>query len=501
MTATWEASEADPLPGFLRSLERFLAAHVDAQAIDRAHRIPPGVLSGLADLGVFGVSLPAAHGGSELGLVGATAVVECLARADRAVATTVGLHLGLGTRGLVAFGSESQQRAFLPELASGRAIAAFATTEPGAGSDLSRLATTATQAPDGRIQVQGQKAYVTNGGLADVFTITAATPGMGGALGQSLVLLRRSDGGIELGREEDKLGLRGSSTVPVFIDAMVPADRIVGEAGAGGRMLGPILAWGRTIMAAGCAGTARAALDKTLAHVRTRHQFGRALGQNLVVRQQIAAMGAELFAMRALIRRAAEGGATLERRSLAAKVYASEADWRICDLALQLHGGHGYIEESGVPLLLRDARITRIFEGANDVLLGRLGLLAFATPGEVPADRGGDLAHAAGDPRAAQIAEQLAHTCKALHARRGLATLRDPIALHHLGRLVVIAEAAAAVAARPTTDLLDQALADHALNLLVRSAAEAATAPVTCAATAGTATLPQLLIDRDGANA
>ncbi len=485
MIAAHAATDAATIRDFVRSLERFLGSHVDAARIDRAHAIPAEVLGGLGELGVFGVSLPIEHGGCGLGLPGATAVVEAVARVDRSVATTIGLHLGLGTRGLVAFGSDAQHAEFLPGLASGKTIAAFATTEPGAGSDLSRLATTATLEANGRLRVVGQKAFVTNGGLAGIYTLTTSSPGLGGAAGQSLVMLRREDGGVDIGREEEKLGLRGSSTTPIYVDTSVPLSRIVGEPGSGSRLLGHILAWGRTIMASGCAGTARAALDKTLAHVRNRQQFGKPLGQNAVVRAQVAHMAAELYTMRALIALTAADPSDLERRSLAAKVYASDADWRICDMALQLHGGSGYIEESGIPLLMRDARITRIFEGANDVLLGRLGLLELVAPRAVTAEN----SHG---PTWRRVTE----ACQGLHARSGLAALRNAKALPHLGRLVMLREAADAVLHQTETaatcDPLDAALAAHALELLARAADAIALEPVDFH---GTTPIAHLLLD------
>ncbi len=171
---------ADLLGPLLDGLERFCRAEVRALEIDRQAWIPNAVREGLAELGLFGVTLPAEHGGSGLTLGDACRLVAALARHDRAVATTVGLHLGLGTRGLVAYGTEAQHARYLPRLASGDAIAAFATTEPGAGSDLSALSTTAFVQGE-VLKVQGQKIYVTNGGLAQLFTLTVSTPGLGGA--------------------------------------------------------------------------------------------------------------------------------------------------------------------------------------------------------------------------------------------------------------------------------------------------------------------------------
>jgi alkylation response protein AidB-like acyl-CoA dehydrogenase len=454
----------DPLAGFLAELDRFLVANIDARKVDADHRLPAHIVPALAELGVFGVSIPEAYGGTELGLAGACAIVDTLARRDRAVATTVGLHLGLGTRGLVAFGSEDQKSRWLPDLASGRRLAAFSTTEANAGSDLSRLSTRARVDGD-RVTVDGEKIYVTNGGLAQIYTVAVATDGYGDQLaGRALMILERSDRGFTVGPEEDKLGLRGSSTTTLRFDGVeVGLDRLIGPPGHGPDQLAHVLAWGRTAMAAGCCGTAEAALDKTIAHVEIRRQFGKPLAAQPVVRVQLADMAATLHTMRAMVRATVEATHALEREriSLATKVFASEGDWQICDMAVQLHGGSGYIEETGVPLLLRDARITRIFEGANDVLVARLGQLELTTRAEADASPG---AESPDDPSVAALTARLVARARI----RGLGALRDPVLLHQLGRLVILREAARAVARLPDAG---RVLATHAQSRLRETAA------------------------------
>lgn len=466
-------SQDDPVQAFCGELRRFLAVRVDSAKIDAEHALPAGLLTELAELGVFGVSIPETWGGSELGLAGACAVVESLARYDRAVATTVGLHLGLGTRGLVAFANDAQRERWLPDLASGKRLGAFATTEPGAGSDLSRLATRArVDQATGRLRVDGQKIYVTNGGLAQTYTVAVSTEGLGGAAsGQNLLILERNDG-LKIGAEEVKLGLRGSSTTSLYLDDLdIPIDRVVGVPGAGHRDISQVLAFGRTAMAAGCNGTAWAAIDLATAHVAERRQFGKTLAAQPVIRLQLADMAASLFAMRAMV--AATGDvehddAELERRSVAAKVYCSETDWTICDTSLQLHGGSGYIEETGAPLLLRDARITRIFEGANDVLASRMGALELIRPGS----------HAATGTDADEIARITHEVRTTWQAKDGLKVLRDPIRLHKLGRLAILREVAVATAAYagPLPGPRTAALRDHALGRLLQAAEAAARA-------------------------
>ncbi len=364
-------------------VERWANDRVQPLALDHAHKMDPALIEEMAEMGLFGLVLPEAYGGSGLGLAAAATVIERLARRDRSVATTLGLHLGLGTRGLVRWGTPEQHERLIPRLASGKALAAFATTEPDAGSDLTALRTTIEAHPEG-ISVRGTKIYVTNGGLATIFTISGRSPGLGGARkGQSLMLLEKGDKGLEVGAEEGKLGLRASSTTTLNLDDMVVgADRILGAPGTGADMLRHILAWGRTVMAAGCVGTAVAAYTATRRHTAERVQFGKSLDKLAVVREQLADMAALIYAARALVDQTTADEENLEVPSLSAKVFASECSGEVCDLAIQLHGGAGYIEETGIPLMLRDTRITRIFEGANDVLRIHRGL--FAVVAEAP---------------------------------------------------------------------------------------------------------------------
>ncbi len=440
-----EPEELAVVAALNETLER-LGRGIDARAIDAAGRIPSELIEQLADLGLFGLSLPTEHGGYGLSLSACGSVVAQLARFDRSVATTVGLHLGLGSRGLVAFGSPQQQAELLPAMALGRPIAAFAATEPGAGSDLTAVRTRVQEGGRG-VQVDGSKIYVTNGALAGIFTILARSPGLGGnKRGQSLVLLRDTDEGVKVGAEEGKLGLRGSSTTSLDLDGVqVPADRILGVPGQAPEQLAHILAWGRTMMAAGCCGTGRAALDAAHRHCGFREQFGRRLSALPVVGQQLAEGEALLFAMEALVRYAAGSDeAGLRTRSLAAKVLCSEGGWELADLAVQLHGGSGFIEETGVALLLRDARVPRIFEGANDVLRVHLGLHTAGSAQPVEGD---------------SLEAEVANLGVALRERLGARLGGAPLMMHALGSLAGLALASRAAVERAEQEASPQATA------------------------------------------
>lgn len=452
----WSGRTADEcaLVDALRPGLSSLLARIDARVIDRAHHIDPSVLRALAELGMFGLTIPESWGGAGLSLHGTCSLVALVAERDRAVATTLGLHLGLGTRGLVTFGAAPVQERWLPGLALGEKIAAFATTEPGAGSDLAAIASTAM--PDGATGtgwiLNGSKIYVTNGGFADVITVTAATPGAGGARrGHSLLVLDRNDPGVRVGPEEDKLGLRGSSTTSLYFDNVtLGADRFVGTPGDGMAHLQHVLAWGRTLMAGGCVGTARAATRAAAMYTSSRRQFGRALVAFEVVREQLASMKALEFAMEAIVRTTAEADAQGDRallasRSTSAKVFCSESAWQVADLSVQLHGGAGFIEEVGVALMLRDSRITRIFEGANDVLCVHLGLLESGGghPRAALTGLAGDLG-AQADTLHARLCDMRARTAE----RLGVRFVQHQRLVHRLGTLAMLRDVSDAVALR-----------------------------------------------------
>ena len=452
----------DVVEPLLRSVRDFAKVNLRSLEIDREHTIPPAVLHGLAELGLFGVTLPVEWGGAGLSALDATRVITALAEADRSVATTVGLHLGLGTRGLVAWGTRAQQEKWLPCLATGESIAAFATTEPQAGSDLSALQSAAAAGPDGMLHFSGTKLFVTNGAFASLLTVTASTPGLGGAArGTSLLLIDPKTSGVLRQPEERKLGLRGSSTTAfVFDDVALSADAVLGEPGRGSSQLAHLLSWGRLLLSAGCVGTARAALRATFEHVHHRRQFRRALIEQEVVQQSLARASAIAFGMSALVHAAAvaeKDWDLLARLTTSSKVFCSEGAWQLADLAIQLHGGNGYIEDTGVAVLMRDARVTRIFEGANDVLLTHAGLTELTEPAPSPAS------------------DALVRLWTAVSHRRdlmrgeskilGLRTLNRRAEQHALGQAVVWRDAATAATLRARTPL------EHAAAALLRDEA------------------------------
>jgi alkylation response protein AidB-like acyl-CoA dehydrogenase len=385
-----DAEEVSTVAMVLDAVRTWGARAIDPAAVDAAGAIPPAIRQGARELGLYGLTIPQEYGGAGLSMKAASRVTEELALFDRSVAVSIGLHNGLGVRGLVQHGSEELKARYLPGLAAGDLIAAFAATEPGAGSDIAAVTSIARPAeanegdPEGTLRLSGQKVYVTNGGFADTFTVIARTPGLGGVKrGHSVFLVTRDLPGVTVGREEHKLGIKGSSTTTLDLeDVPVGLDRVIGTPGRGMELLNEVLAWGRTLMASGCLGAARAACRLAAEYSQTRRQFGRPLAEFGLVQEKLAAMRARIYAMESLLRQATQVldvlGADIALESTVAKVFNSEGAWAVADDALQLHGGIGFIEETGVARILRDVRITRIFEGANDVLRAHLATAALA---------------------------------------------------------------------------------------------------------------------------
>ncbi|NMB76612.1 MAG: hypothetical protein GYA21_15970, partial [Myxococcales bacterium] len=382
-----DAEEAETVQALERSVERFSQRLVDPARIDAEARIDPGVLSAAKELGLFGMTIPQEFGGAGLSMKAACRVMRCLGRQDASVGVSIGLHNGLGLRGLIHLGTPEQKQKYLPDLAAGRKIACFSATEAGAGSEIAAIRASAVEDGDGFV-LSGEKIYVTNGGFADLATVPARTPGLGGSRrGLTLFLVPLDLPGVSRGREEHKLGIKGSSTCTLHFDEVrLPRSAILGEVSRGLDHLAHILEWGRTLMAAGCIGLMQNAWEKTLFQVTNRKQFGRVIGEFGMVREKLAAMRSRLHALESAMRLSTaldeEGSEGIPQESLVLKLACTEWAFAAADEAVQLHGGSGFIEETGVARLLRDVRITRIFEGANEVLRFHLASAAFAWDAE-----------------------------------------------------------------------------------------------------------------------
>lgn len=415
-------------------VRRFATNALDDSRTEREGVISESILAGLRELGLFGLTIAVDHGGLELPFPVVCRIVAELARCDRSVATLVGLHAGLGTHAISQHAAEEVRAAWLPRLASGEAIGAFSATEANAGSDIASVRTTAIA--DGEdVVIDGEKSYVTNARHAGCFTVLARW----GARSHALVLVPRDASGVSVGAEEHKLGIRASSTATVLFDGVrVPRSHVLGNPGAGLELAHDTLARGRTLMSAGCVGTARAALERTIEHVTTRRQFRRTLGEFPAVRRRVSELAATVHAMDALVAQTAE---TMEdEATLAVKVFASEGAFEVADAAIQLHGALGFIEDAGVCRLARDCRVTRIFEGANDVLLVRLAMARLS--GKRPAPR-------IGEQSCDELASRLDNAFDRSRARHGATIVQRQTLLQTLARADIAHRAAIASLAVP----------------------------------------------------
>jgi alkylation response protein AidB-like acyl-CoA dehydrogenase len=368
-----DQEELDLLQAIRHSLQRFAARHIDSERLENEGRLSQELLRQLGELGLFGLAVPREYGGSGLSMCAVAQVISWLGALDGSLAVTVGLHNGLGLRGLLHYGPPELKNRYLPGLAQGKPVAAFAVTEEGAGSDLGAVRTSA-RLENGKLIIEGSKCYITNAGLAGLVTILARSGELGGVRrGFSLVLVPMNLPGVELGAEEHKMGIRASSTRALYFNSVsVPADHLLPPAGRGMDQLGHILSWGRTFMAAGACGVAARALEKSVSYALERRQFGRSLAEFGQVRALLSRISALSFGMESLVR-LTTALEDLEPKSIgwesaAAKVACSEGVWQAADDALQIHGGAGYLTRTGIERLLRDSRISRIFEGANEVL-------------------------------------------------------------------------------------------------------------------------------------
>lgn len=288
-------SEVDQLQMMLDSVRRFFAQNVDSKRIDREHQIPPTVLEELKKLGLFGMLVPEAHGGLGLSSTAYARVMEEVGALDASIAVTLGAHQSIGMKGLLLFGNDDQKSRYLPRLATGELVAAFALTEPGAGSDAAAIQTRAEQLPSGDYRINGSKVWITNGGFADVFTVFARTSAPHESAKPRITAFFVERGkGVTTGPNEPKLGIRGSSTTEVFFDDVhVPAANVIGEVGRGFKVAMEVLNSGRLALASGCVGQARHLIKLATERVQERKAFGRQIGEFGIIKDKIAHMLSE----------------------------------------------------------------------------------------------------------------------------------------------------------------------------------------------------------------
>ena len=345
----------------------------EAAAIDREERFPKAILKGLAELGLMAVNVPEELGGAAAGPVAYALAMQEVARACASTAVTMAVTNMVGEV-IAAFGSTEQKQHYNPKLASGEyAAGAFALSEPGAGSDPGGMSTTATQDGDSWV-LNGQKQWITSGAYAGVMVVWARTGDrekLPGTRGISCFLVEGGTPGLIVGKAEDKMGIRGSNTVSLTFDnCRVPASALLGELSSGFRIAMMALDGGRIGISSQAIGIARAALEESVQYAKDRKQFDKPIADFQATQWKLADMATELDAANLLAMRAAwlKGkGRPFSREASMAKVFATEAAVRICNKAVQIHGGYGYIREFAAERHLRDVRVTMIYEGTSEV--------------------------------------------------------------------------------------------------------------------------------------
>ncbi|HEY1958343.1 MAG TPA: acyl-CoA dehydrogenase family protein [Polyangiaceae bacterium] len=380
-------TEVDQLHLVLGSVRKFFAQNVDSKTIDRDHVIPEKVLAGIKELGLCGLLVPQERGGIGLSASAYARVMEEIGGLDGSLAVTLGAHQSIGYKGLLLFGTDAQKEKYLPRLASGEMMAAFALTEPSAGSDAAAIRTHAELQPDGAYKLSGSKIWITNGGFADLFTVFARTsPRDEGVKPKITAFLVERAWGVKTGPSEKKLGIRGSSTTEVFFeDVIVPAENVLGEPGRGFKVAMEVLNSGRLGLASGCVGLCKHLIKMSTERVQERRAFGRIIGEFGIVKDKIAHMLAETYALESMVYATTamvDRGQDFSVESAICKVYGSETLWRVVNETLQIAAGVGYMEDYPYERHLRDARINLIFEGTNEILRCFIALSGMAGPGE-----------------------------------------------------------------------------------------------------------------------
>lgn len=355
-----------------KSIRDFIDNVVDplADQIDREDRIPEHLMKMSKEMGLFGLSIPAEYGGTGIDMVGKCSLFEEIGRTSNGYMTVIGAHTGIGSVGIVELGTEEQKRKYLPRMASGDIIGAFALTETTAGSHAAALKTTAVRKGDKYI-LNGAKQYITNAPITGVFTVMAATDPSKGAKGITSFLVDKSAPGLIIGKTEEKMGLRGSHSSEIFFeDCEVPAENVLGEEGLGYVNALTILANGRAGLAARNLGSSQKLFELSVKYAHEREQFGKPIFEQQIIQHYLPEMALDIETLRSFTYRVAwmvDQGLNVMKEAAMAKLLGSEIYNRIADKAVQIHGGLGYMKDFPVERFYRDARITKIYEGTSEI--------------------------------------------------------------------------------------------------------------------------------------
>ncbi len=358
---------------FVRKMVReFATAEVEPLAadIDKEHRFPVETVEKMAKLGIMGIPFPTEYGGAGGDHIAYAIAVEELGRVCASTSVIVSAHTSLCCWPIFNYGTEEQKRKYLPDLLSGKKIGAFGLTEPNAGTDASGQQTRA-ELVDGNWVLNGAKCFITNGGYADVFVCFAMTDKKKGNKGITAFIVEKDDEGFSIGKTEDKLGICASSTTElIFQNCVIPEDRLLGELGGGFKVAMSTLDGGRIGIASQALGIAQGAFDVTVEYMQARKQFGKKLSQFQALAFEMADLKTRIEAARLLIYRAAnlkDKHLPYSEAAAMAKLFAAETAMDVTVKCVQYHGGYGYTKDYPVERMMRDAKITEIYEGTSEV--------------------------------------------------------------------------------------------------------------------------------------
>ncbi|MGL5545159.1 MAG: acyl-CoA dehydrogenase [Cetobacterium sp.] len=343
-----------------------------AAEIDEEERFPEETVKKMCDTGLMGITIPTQYGGAGGDQIMYTMAVEELSKVCGTTGVILSAHTSLGVAPVLEFGTEEQKQKYLPKMASGEWVGAFGLTEPNAGTDAAGQQTTAIfDETTNEWVLNGSKIFITNAGYAHVYIIFAMTDKAAGLKGITAFIVEADTVGFSVGKKEKKLGIKGSATCElIFENCRIPKDNLLGAIGRGFKIAMMTLDGGRIGIAAQALGIAGGALDETIKYVKERKQFGRALGQFQNTQFQIADMSAKVEASKLLVYKAAWKKSRKENYSVdaaTAKLFASETAMEVTTKAVQLHGGYGYTREYPLERMMRDAKITEIYEGTSEV--------------------------------------------------------------------------------------------------------------------------------------
>ena len=358
---------------FVRKMVReFAETEVEPLAadIDKEHRFPVETVEKMAKYGLLGVPFPTEYGGAGGDHISYAITVEELSRVCASTGVICSAHTSLCCWPIFNWGNEEQKKKYLPDLLSGKKLGAFGLTEPNAGTDASGQQTRAEDKGDHWL-INGAKVFITNGGYADVFVVMAMTDKSKGNHGISAFIVEKGDEGFSIGKTEDKMGICASSTTElIFQNCKIPKDRLLADVGQGFKVAMSTLDGGRIGIASQALGIAQGALDVTVEYMKARKQFGKKLSQMQALQFTVAELATEIEAARLLIYKAAD----MKDKHLAygpaaaiAKLFAAETAMHVTTKCVQLHGGYGYTKDYPVERMMRDAKITEIYEGTSEV--------------------------------------------------------------------------------------------------------------------------------------